>query len=224
MTTTITILFRRVQPRIGEALVQTYVVPAEARSVNVSIDRVALPMEEPIEAPPMPVDPPWVAAVMAAAPPHPPEVQAVLDEQNQGDAHKIARNFRMAYAATVTLHDAEGDAIHMIRYGRMPKGDVRGLCRGLARDVTAMRAQRPELKVGYLTDGASEFETLYDPHLKLPLGPDAVSLVDFWHAAEYLGAAARVFEVKRKAKPGQFRRWRHALSTKTAPRRRSSSR
>jgi transposase-like protein len=29
--------------------------------------------------------------------------------------------------------------------------------------------------------------------------------------AEYLGAAARVFEVKRKAKPGQFRRWRHAL-------------
>ncbi len=50
----------------------------------------------------------------------------------------------------------------------MPKGDVRGLCRGLARDVTAMRAQRPELKVAYLTDGASE------------------------------GAAARVFEVKRR--------------------------
>jgi hypothetical protein len=38
-----------------------------------------------------------------------------------------------------------------------------------------------------------------------------VSLIDFWHAAEYLGAAARVFEIKRKAKPGQFRRWRHAL-------------
>jgi hypothetical protein len=118
-------------------------------------------MEEPIEAPPVPVDPPWVAAAMAAAPPHPPEVQAVLDEQNQGDAPKVARNFRMAYAATVTLHDAEGESIHTIRYGRMPKGDVRGLCRGLARDVTAMRAQRPELKVAYLTDGASEFETLY---------------------------------------------------------------
>ncbi len=45
----------------------------------------------------------------------------------------------------------------------------------------------------------------------MPLGPDVVSPIDFWHAAEYLGAAARVFEVKRKAKPGQFRRWRHAL-------------
>ena len=159
----------------------------------------------------MPVDLPWVAAVMAATAPHPPEVQAVLDEQTQGDGPKVARNFRVAYAATVTLHDAEGESIHTIRYGRMPKGDVRGLCRGLARDVTAMRAQRPDLKVAYLTDGATEFETLYDQHLKTPLGPDVVSLVDFWHAAEYLGAAARVFEIKRKAKPGQFRRWRHAL-------------
>jgi hypothetical protein len=148
---------------------------------------------------------------MAAAPAHPPEVQAVLDEQTQGDGPKVARNFRMAYAATVTVHDAEGESLHTIRYGRMPKGDVRGLCRGLARDVTAMHAQRPDLKVAYLTDGASEFETLYDQHLKMPLGPNAVSLVDFWHAAEYLGAAARVFEIKRKAKPGQFRRWRHAL-------------
>jgi hypothetical protein len=204
-------LYRRAQARIEEVLIQDYAVPAEARSVSVSIDRVALPMEEPIEVPPAPVDPPWVAAVMATAPPHLPEVQAVLDEQAQGDGPKVARNFRMAYAATVTLYDAEGESIHTIRYGRMPKDDVRGLCRGLARDVTAMRALRPDLKVAYLTDGATEFETLYEQHLTAALGPDVVSLVDFWHAAEYLGAAARLFEIKRKAKPGQFRRWRHAL-------------
>ena len=54
--------------------------------------------------------------------------------------------------------------------------DVRGLCRGLARDVTAMRAQRPELKVAHVTDGASEFETLYEQHLATPLGPGVVSL------------------------------------------------
>jgi hypothetical protein len=120
-------------------------------------------------------------------------MQDVLDEialESGRHRDKVARNFRMAYVATVTLHDTEGDAIHTIRYGRMPKGDVRGLCRALARDVTAMRAQRPELKIAYLTDGATEFETLYEQHLKTPLGPDAVSLVDFWRAAEYLGAAA----------------------------------
>jgi hypothetical protein len=42
----------------------------------------------------------------------------------------------MAYAATVTLHDGEGESLHTIRYGRMPKGNVRGLCRALVRDVT----------------------------------------------------------------------------------------
>lgn len=63
----------------------------------------------------------------------------------------------------------------------------------------------------YLTDGASGFETLYEQHFKMPLGPDIVSLVDFWHAAEYLGAAARVLEIKRKPRAGQSRRWRHTL-------------
>jgi len=42
----------------------------------------------------------------------------------------------------------------------------------------ASGGRKRELKVAYLTDGASEFETLYDQHLKMPLGPDAVSLVD----------------------------------------------
>jgi len=59
-------MFRRAQTRIEEVLIQQYEVPAEARSVSISMDRVALPMEEPFEAPPVPVDPPWVAAVMAA--------------------------------------------------------------------------------------------------------------------------------------------------------------
>jgi hypothetical protein len=105
-------LFRRAQPRIEQALIEEFPVPSDACSVSISIDRVALPMEEPTEAPPVPVDPPWVAEIMATAPPHSPEVQAIIDEQNQGDEPKVARNFRMAYVATVTLHDGEGDSLH----------------------------------------------------------------------------------------------------------------
>ena len=44
-----------------------------------------------------------------------------------------------------------GDALAgPIRFGRMPKGDVCGLCRALVRDVTAMRAQRSALKVAHV--------------------------------------------------------------------------
>jgi len=59
-------LYQRAQPRIEEALTRACTVPADTRSVSISIDRVALPMEEPIEAPLAPVDPPGVAAASAA--------------------------------------------------------------------------------------------------------------------------------------------------------------
>jgi hypothetical protein len=78
--------YRRAQPRIEEVLIQQYAAPAEARSVSISIDRVALPMEEPIEAPPVPVDPPWSPRRWPPRHRIRPRGQVVLDEQNQGDA------------------------------------------------------------------------------------------------------------------------------------------
>jgi hypothetical protein len=134
-------LYRRAQPRIEEVLIQAYAVPADARSVSISIDRVALPMEEPVEAPPVPVDPPWVAAVLATAPPPTPQVQAVLDEiefEESRREDKVARNFRMAYVATVTLHDAEGEALHTIRYAE--RGCTRAVSRAGARRHRDARA------------------------------------------------------------------------------------
>lgn len=119
----------------------------------------------------------------------------------------------MAYVATVTLHDGDGEALRTIRYGRMPKGDVRGLCQALARDAGALRAQRPDLKLVYLADGAVELWSLFDGYLARPLGSDVVKLVDFWHTAEYLNAAAVALETRGKAWPGQFRRWRDRLKS-----------
>ena len=105
----------------------------------------------------------------------------------------VARNFRMAYCATVTLHDQEGEALHTIRYGRMPQGDAKNLCEGLGADVAALRAKNPGLSVAALCDGAPEmWNLLAEPLGEAALGTKVHELVDMWHLLEKLGRAAAV--------------------------------
>ena len=59
----------------------------------------------------------------------------------------------MAYCGTVTLHDGEGEALHTIRYGRMPKGDAAGLCEGMAGDVVVLLRKQSGLKLQLLCNG-----------------------------------------------------------------------
>src|SRR5213592_879600 len=87
---------------IEDALIDAYEVPAEACSVSVLLDRVSVPMEEPRPRP--------VGRPRKGAPKRP-----------------VARNFRMAYVGTVTLHDEQSAGVHTIRYGCMPEGDLIGL-------------------------------------------------------------------------------------------------
>jgi hypothetical protein len=209
-------LYRRAQGRIEQVLIEVEPVPEPARSVSVSIDRVAVPMEEPVEVAGEPTE----------------ELKAQMEELRRcrrfavdartkaaqqeaiGSAprRKIARQFRMAYVATVTLHDGQGRALHTIRYGRMPQGDVRKLCQGLARDVRTLRAKRPDLRVMELADGAPELWRLFDAHLsEHELGTEPERLVDFWHLVEYLGKAAVQMESRKEAWPGQLRRWKKLL-------------
>jgi hypothetical protein len=126
-------------------------------------------------------------------------------------AHRPVRE-RLPHAHRDGARDANGvpedgaQRRHARPSGTHAKGDVRGLCRGLSRDVTALRAQRPDLKIACLTDGATEFETLYEQHLATPLGPDVVSLVD-------LGEARAVSPL---AACPEARRWRRGADPRTA--------
>jgi hypothetical protein len=161
-------LYAAAHKDVEEKLVHEMDVPAEAASVSVSLDRVSVPMEEPREKP--------VGRPKRGAPKKP-----------------IARNFRMAFCGTVTLHDGEGKALRTLRYGRMPQGDADDLCKGLAGDVLAFLEKRPDLHVATLVDGAAEMRN----RLREELTPDILQtpvheLVDFWHAVEKLSAAAQV--------------------------------
>jgi hypothetical protein len=104
------------QYAVERELAEQMQIPAEAHSVSVSLERVSVPMEEPRTASGVPMG--------TKAPKRP-----------------VQRVYRMAYAATVTLHDDRGQALRPLRYGRMPRGDIDGLC-------TALGALRTNSTVG----------------------------------------------------------------------------
>lgn len=173
---------------IEQVLIEDLEVPEEARSVTVSLDRVSLPMEEPLEDEPEPAE--------------------------DGTTRVIQRVYRMAYCATVTLHDADGEAIYTIRYGTMPNGDPHGLCAGLAEDVVALLGKRPDLKVGLLCDGAPEMWNLLDEEFtQAPFDRKGIvvqRLIDFWHAIEKLAPASKVIAGPTASKP-LLARWKLLL-------------
>lgn len=192
-------------------LIETCELPPGIASVSVSVDRVTVPMEEPVPKEPKgPARPVRLREDTLRKYGH--EVsrrmQAVLDEAERaakGARPKIQRNYRMAYCATVTMHDHNGDALHTIRYGRMPAAldsleqlthrDVHRMRHRLQQDVIAIRRRVGPVPVLLLADGAPELWRLFEQHLnENKLGCAPVGLVDAWHALEYIASAARLLE------------------------------
>ena len=172
---------------VEQLLIEAYEIPRGVQSVSASLDRVSVPMEEPLPRP--------------------------VGRPRKGAAKKpIEVVYRMAYCGTVTLHDAEGAAIHTIRYGTMPAGDVEALCEGMASDVLAIMKKRRGLEIMLLNDGAPEMWNLLDEAF------DAETftcmkihrLIDFWHTLEKLSAAAHVIDSKDVA-PARVVRWKLLL-------------
>jgi len=114
---------------IEDALIDAYELPAEARSVSVSLDRVSVPMEESRRRP--------VGRPRKGAPKKP-----------------VERNFRMAYCGTVTVHDEKGEALQDPASLRWSSGDVEPLGRGLhprevrGRDSSPRRSVPPDREAG----------------------------------------------------------------------------
>ena len=154
--------------KVEDLLIEAQVVPKEARSVSVGLDRVSVPMEEPL---PRPVG-------------RPPK---------DAPARSVARNYRMAYAGTVTMNDEQGEALLTIRYGRMPLGDASGLCDGMAADVATLLRQRPDLRLQTLADGAPEMWGLLNAAVnESSLGKPVLQLVDLGHLLQKLSPAADI--------------------------------
>jgi len=171
---------------IEDVLIDAMEIPEDASSVSVSLDRVSIPMEEPRPRP--------------------------AGRPKKGAAKRpVARNFRMAYCGTVTLHDREGAGRYTIRYGCMPDGDVMGLRDRMVADVATLRSKRPDLKIELLCDGAPEMWNLLEQGFIPKFGDDLHRLVDLYHVTEKLGAAATALEDSKEAAEQRLKGWKTAL-------------
>lgn len=92
--------------------------------------------------------------------------------------------YREVGCGAISFCDAEGEMISAVRMGRMPEPHKATLKRTLLADVTAALAERPDLRIVKLADGANDNWTYLSSIL-----PDGVEILDFYHAAEHLSAA-----------------------------------
>jgi hypothetical protein len=176
------LIYVGVRERVERDLIESFDVPREARSISISLDRVAVPMEEPLPRP--------VGRPRKGAPKKP-----------------VCRVYRMAYCGTVTLHDKNGEGIHTIRYGTMPGCDPVALCTALVDDAMALRSQRPRLSLAILNDGAPEMWNLLADELDDDI--ERVELLDYFHVIEKLAPAAQILFGSDDGK--ELRRWKLAL-------------
>lgn len=175
---------------INDALIVALEIPPAAHAVSVGLDRVSLPMEEPRPRP--------VGRPRKDAPKRP-----------------VQRVYRMAYCATVTFHDPTGAALHTIRHGAVPSVDPLDLCDRLLADVVASLAQRPDLQVVLLSDGAPELRNLLRSTFdEMTLGVPVTELLDFWHLVEKLAPAAQV--IFGESATEVLARWRATLLNRAA--------
>lgn len=180
-------------PRIEAKIRRLERVPEEARAVVIGVDRTSAPMEEPSDKQPKPRKTPYVRKR-----PEPVEV-----------------NYRMAYTATVTLVDKNGEALVTRRYAIEASDSACAMIARAMADVRQALTQRRNLSVAVVQDGAPEMWNLVRPELeelkKQGLIATWSEAIDFCHLLERLSEALEV--VGDENRQWRLQGWKQGLET-----------
>ena len=169
-----------------EALRASSEVPAAATTLAVSLDGVMAPMRDG-------------------------QRQAKRAEARAaGRATKGPAGYREVGCGTLTFYNKAGKRLRTVRCARMPQARKQTLKETLSAEVTAALAQRSELRVVKLADGAPDNWSFLRE--LAPQAADSTELVDFFHAAEQLKAAFDVAYGETNAQGRkQYETYRHVL-------------
>jgi hypothetical protein len=114
--------------------------------------------------------------------------------------------YQEASCGTLSFYNAAGDLLSTIRMARMPEKNKITLKEMLEQELKHVLAQRPDLILAKLADGAKDnWKYLCKKDM-----PEGIEILDFYHAAEHLSAAlfAAYGEGNHKAQ-AQFEKLRH---------------
>lgn len=136
------------------------VIPQHARTVAVSLDGVLAPMKDGGAK------------------------EKRQQTANEGRLTRGPAGYREVGCGAISFCDSEGEMISAVRMARMPEPRKTTLKRTLFADMTALLAERPDLVVVKLADGAADNWTYLSSIL-----PEGIEILDFYHAAEHLNTA-----------------------------------
>ena len=169
-----------------EALREQERVPENAVTMAVSLDGVLLPMKDGDRQ---------AKRVQAEA---------------EGKLPRGPAGYKEASCGTLSFYDREGNRLATRRLARMPEHKKSTLKSMLMDEVKAVLAERPELQLVKVADGAKDNWTF----LANELAPEipGIEVADFYHAADHLHVAlgAAYGETSPQCK-AQFEKLRHIL-------------
>jgi hypothetical protein len=148
------------RPRFEATLRRQEDIPPEAVTLAVSLDGVMAPMKDGQR--------------------HAKRTQA----RAQGKSPSGPAGYQEVGCGTVSYYDRHGERLCTRRMARMPEPNKATLKHQLTAEVMGALIQRPDLRVVKVADGAPDNWSYLGETL-----PFGVEVLDFYHAAEHLGAA-----------------------------------
>jgi len=161
-------------------------LPAEARTLVLGLDRTSSPMEEdlPADTPRRPRKKP---RIRKAPPP-------------------VTVNYRMAFVGTGAIADVDGEMLRTFKYGATRDDGPDAILYAMMRDVRRALRQDDSLRIVVAQDAAKEMWTLVTGALDSePSVHDWEELVDHYHAMGHLWAAAEAMEGDTKTTMAQWK-------------------